>query len=162
QQGTATITVPPLTTVPGTLSVGATAGANPGDVTGFVVLTRGTDSRRIPFWFGISAPKLGTEKTVALGKAGTYHGTTSGGPSLVSRYRYPRGGDVEYAGPERAYRVRISGAPRNFGVVVTRGRALPHVTIAGSEDRLAGYVALPLDLNPYRKSYGDPIRAAGV
>jgi len=126
------------------------------------VLTHGTDVRRIPFWFGISAPRLGAEKAVALARPGTYHGTTKGGPSLVSTYRYPTGGDVQYPGPERTYRVHVTGAPANFGVVVTSGRAVPHVTFDGSEDHLAGYVALPLDLNPYRNSYGTPIRAAGV
>ena len=30
----------------------------------------------------------------------------------------------------------------------------PHITLDGSEDRLAGYTAMPLDLNPYRQTYG--------
>ena len=68
-------------------------------MTGFVVLTRGTDTRRIPFWFATSAPKLAGEAKITLKKPGTYHGTTAGGPSLISDYRYPTGGDVTYAGP---------------------------------------------------------------
>ena len=36
----------------------------------------------------------------------------------------------------------------------------PHSTVSGSEDRLAGYTALPLDSNPYRRSYGLPRRGA--
>jgi subtilisin family serine protease len=163
QQGSGTVTVAaPTLTVPGTLSVTATAGPTTGDVTGFVVLTRGTDARRIPFWFAVSAPKLGGEKKTTIAKAGTYKGTTTGAPSLITTYRYPTGGEPAYPGPERAYRVVISGRPANFGVVVLSGRATPHVTFDGSEERLAGYVGLPMDLNPYRKSYGEPVPIAGV
>jgi subtilisin family serine protease len=162
QQGSGGIGVAPIVTVPGTLSVTATAGPTPSDVTGFVVLTHGTDSRRIPFWFAVSAPKLGGEGKTNLAKAGTYKGTTAGAPSLITTYRYPTGGDLEYPGPERAYRVVVSGRPANFGVVVLSGHAIPHVTFDGSEERLAGYVGLPLDLNPYRKTYGASVPIAGV
>jgi hypothetical protein len=162
QQGSGTLAVAPTVTVPTTLSVTATAGTTPSDVTGFVVLTRGTDVRRIPFWFAVSAPKLGGEPKTTLARAGTYKGTTAGGPSLISAYRYPTAGDVTYPGPERAYRITVTGRPANFGVVVLSGRASPHVTFDGSEERLAGYVGLPIDLNPYRKTYGEPIPVAGV
>jgi hypothetical protein len=126
------------------------------------VLTHGTDSRRIPFWFAVSAPKLGGEAKKTLAKAGTYTGTTARAPSLITSYRYPTAGDVLYPGPERAYRVTVSGHPANFGVVVLSGHASPHVTFDGSEERLAGYVGLPLDLNPYRKTYGASVPIAGV
>ena len=162
QQGSGTLAVVPTITVPGTLSVTATAGSSPSDVTGFIVLTRGTDARRIPFWFAVSTPKLGGEPKTRLTKAGTYRGTTVGGPSLITTYRYPTNGDVQYPGPERAYRVTVAGGPANFGVVVLSGRAVPHVTFDGSEERLAGYVGLPLDLNPYRKTYGASVPIAGV
>jgi len=155
--------VPPTVTVPGPLPVTAqTAGAATGDVTGFVVLTRGADVRRIPFWFAVSAPRLGSEPHVTLARAGTYSGTTKGGPSRVSTYRYPTGGDVLYPGPERAYRVVVKGKPANFGVVVLSGRVIPHIVFAGSEDHLAGYTALPLNLNPYVKTFGAPVPIAGV
>jgi hypothetical protein len=162
QQGSGGLGVAPTVTVPGTLAVTATAGANQGDVTGFVVLTRGTDSRRIPFWFDVSAPKLASEPKTNLTKAGTYKGSTTGAPSLITTYRYPTGGDVVYPGPERAYRVVVSGRPANFGVVVLSGHAIPHVTFDGSEERLAGYVGLPIDLNPYRKTFGASVPIAGV
>ena len=162
QQGSGAIAVAPTVTVPAALSVTATAGVTPSDVTGFVVLTRGTDVRRIPFWFAVSAPKLGGEVKTALARAGTFKGTTAGAPSLIATYRYPTGGDVLYPGPERAYRLTVSGHPANFGVVVLSGHAFPHVTFDGSEERLAGYVGLPLDLNPYRKTYGESVPIAGV
>ncbi len=162
QQGTGTLSLPATVDVPGTLTVGATGGTTTGDATGFVVLTRGADTRRIPFWFATSAPKLAGEAKVPLKKAGTYHGTTAGGPSLISNYRYPTGGDATYAGPERAYRVTITGHPANFGVVVMSGRATPHVTFDGAEDHLVGYPGLPIDLNPYRKDYGAGVPIAGA
>jgi subtilisin family serine protease len=157
------LTVPPSVTAPGTLGVQATtSAATTGDESGFVVLTRGTDVRRIPFWVGVSAPKLATEKPATLTKPGTYTGTTVGGSSLVTRYRYPTLGDPSYPGPERVYRFAVSGTPANFGVVVTSGSAVPHVVLGADENHVAGYTGLPLDLNPYRKQYGDSRRVAGV
>ena len=34
--------------------------------------------------------------------------------------------------------------------------------VAGDERRLAGYAALPFNLNPYLRTFGDPVLAAGV
>jgi hypothetical protein len=45
---------------------------------------------------------------------------------------------------------------------VLSGRAIPHIVFAGAEDHLAGYTALPFDLNPYRKSFGASVSVAGV
>jgi subtilisin family serine protease len=162
QSGAGAVTVPATVTVPGTLPVTATAGTSTGDETGFVVLTRGTDVRRIPFWFLTTAPKLGAERKLPLARTGVHSGTTVGAPALVTRYRYPTGGDTAYPGPERAYRFRLPAGAANAGVVVLSGRVVPHVTFDGSEDRLAGYTGLPLDLNPYRKSYGAHRRIAAV
>jgi subtilisin family serine protease len=148
-------------TVPGTLSVTATGAAAPGDSSGFVVLTRGADTRRIPFWFQTSAPKLAAEKALALQRPGTYRGTTAGGASLVTSYRYPTGDGAAYRGPERVYRTHVE-AVANAGVVVLSGAVTPHITFAGAEDHLAGYTALPLDLNPYRRSYGATRRISGI
>jgi len=148
-------------TVPGTLAVTATAGATPGDVAGFVVLTRGTDVRRIPFWFVVSAPKLAGTLPL-LRTPGVVHGTTKGAPSRISVYRYPTAGDAQYGGPETAYRVRITARAANFGAVVLSGKAVPHVVFDGHEDHLAGYAGLPIDLNPYRSRYGATIPVAGA
>jgi hypothetical protein len=162
QQGAATFAVAPTVAAPGTIDVKATAGATSGDVTGFVVLTRSSDVRRIPFWLDVSAPKLGREPATPLAKPGIVTGTTVGGRSLVSRYRYPTGGDRTYPGPERVYRLALKTRPANFGVVVLKGHVTPHVTFAGDEDHLVGYTGLPVDLNPYRKSFGDARLIAGA
>jgi subtilisin family serine protease len=161
QQGSATLTVPPTVAAPGTIEIKATAGAKNGDVTGFVLLTRGTDVRRIPFWLDVASPKLEHEPAVTLARPGIYSGTTVGGRSLVAVYRYPTGGDRTYPGPERVYRFTLKTTPANFGVVVLKGHVTPHVTFAGDEDHLVGYTGLPVDLNPYRKSFGDARLVAG-
>jgi subtilisin family serine protease len=161
QQGPASVTAPPTVTVPGQLTVTAVAGAASGDAPGFVVLTRGADSRRVPFWMGVSDPKLAGEPRTALARPGLYRGTTAGKPARVTTYRYPADGE-EYAGPETVYRVAVGSAVANFGVVVLSGRAIPHVVFAGDESHLAGYPALPLMINPYQDSYGTPRPVAGA
>ena len=159
------LTLPPAVDVPGTLPVGATAAADAaeGDVTGFVTLSRGTDTRRIPFWFRVERPRLGTEPTTPLRRTGTYSGTTAGKPALVSSYRYPEpDGARQLSGPEQVFRVHIDRPVANFGVVVLSGQVTPRIVAAGDENRLAGYTALPLDLNPYRTSYGQTTPVSGV
>jgi subtilisin family serine protease len=159
--GDGTIGAPAAAAVPGTLPVTATAGRTPGDVSGFVVLTRGADVRRIPFWFDVSAPLLLAPGRL-LTAPGVVHGTTKAAPARVSVYRYPTGGDVRYSGPEMTYRIRITGRPANLGAVVLSGRATPHVVYDGSEDHLTGYAGLPIDLNPYRSRFGARIPVAGA
>jgi hypothetical protein len=60
------------------------------------------------------------------------------------------------------YRLTLKTRPANFGVVVLKGHVTPHVTYAGDEDHLVGYTGLPVDLNPYRKSFGDARLIAGA
>ena len=165
--------VPATVAVPGPLPVTVTTGASSPDaeLSGFVVLTRGTDRRRIPFWLRVAAPALGGAKTVSLARPGVYKTTTRGGTSLVSRYRYPEsptehGFATDLAGPERVYRVNVGRAVANFGVVVTsRARGVqvePRVVHAGDENRLTGYPALPFNLNPYLRTFERPVLAAGA
>src|SRR4029077_12400994 len=85
------ISVPATIDVPGDLAISATVGnlATSGDVTGFVVLTHGTDSRRVPFWLEVDHPLLGGEKMKTLRVPGLYNATTLGGERKVNHYRYP-------------------------------------------------------------------------
>jgi hypothetical protein len=156
------LTTPPTITVPGTLTITVTASTTVGDHSGFVVLSRGTDARRIPYWYETTVPKLASEPATTLTKPGSYSGTTVGGKSLITTYRYPTAGDRRYPGPERVFRIHLTTAAANAGVVVLSGNVFPHITLDGSEDRLAGYTALPLDLNPYRQTYGAPRKVSGV
>ena len=166
------VSAPAQVTAPGTLTlrVAVRRGAAEGDVSGFVVLTRGTDRRRIPLWFRVERPRLLRHPRSALARPGTYLGNTSRGVARVTSYRYPEvqsaGIPADLPGREVVYRVRITGRPANFGVAVTSRpagvRVEPRIVRAGDENRLAGYAALPLDLNPYRPSYGRHRLTAGV
>ncbi|HZQ03926.1 MAG TPA: S8 family serine peptidase [Gaiellaceae bacterium] len=153
----------PSVTVPGRLAVSAhvTRLARPGDYTGFVVLSHGSELRRIPFWVEVSRPALASERHILLRRPGTYTGTTAGGATKVVRYRYPLA-DGAWPGPEVVYRIRITRRVANFGVAVTSGKAVPHVVYAGDENHLTGYAGLPRALNPYTAGFGDARPIAGA
>jgi subtilisin family serine protease len=171
--GSVSVTAPTTVTVPGAVGVRATApaSATAADATGFVVLSRAGQTRRLPFWLRVDRPDL-PAPIRELTRSGVYRGTTAGAPSRVSSYRYPdlapTGFDfpVRLAGPEVVYRVRITRNVANFGVAITareRGVGVePRVLLADDQSRLAGFTALPLDLNPYRSLYGDHRLVAGV
>jgi len=58
-------------------------------VSGFILLARGTDTRRVPFWFRVERPQLQRERQIPLARPGTYSGNTARGVARVSTYRYP-------------------------------------------------------------------------
>jgi subtilisin family serine protease len=162
------VAVPATATVPSSLTVSLTVGASAvqAEHTGFVVLTRGADTRRIPFWFFVSKPQL-PKPAARLLRPGVYHGNTARGTARVSVYRYPdnpRGAGVPTSlpGPEQVFRVSLAKPVANFGVVVTQGTVEPRVVVAGDENRLVGYPGLPLDINPYGESYGKRLPVAGA
>ena len=159
-------------TVPGRLDVTVrTTQATDGEATGYVVLTRGTERLRIPYWFGTGTPALASGKRGVLRKPGDYKSSTKGGTTRVSRYRYPDspagfGFSAALAGPERVFRVTLRRPAANFGVVVTSRapgvRVEPRIVRAGDERRLTGYAALPFNLNPYLRTFGELVLAAGT
>jgi subtilisin family serine protease len=160
-------------TVPGrlTLAAAVSRSAGPGDASGFVVLTRGADVRRFPYWLRVTVPRLGSERSTLLRRGGLYHGDTRGRPARVSAYRYPSapgslGIAQRLAGPEQVFRFVVRGRIANAGAVVTsqsgRARVSPRLVRAGNEDLLAGYTGLPLRLNPYLPGYFGIIPAVGV
>jgi len=162
------VTLTPSTTslVAGTslgLTLTVAGDAAEGDAVGFVVLRRGADVRRIPYWTHVEAPKLATERHVTLRGPGIYGGDTAGKPSRVSTYRYPEGGlacncksgvQTDLSGPEEVFRLHISKPVANFGAAVVSHavgvRVSPRAVVAGDENRLLGYAALPVNLNPYQ------------
>jgi subtilisin family serine protease len=158
------IEAPASVEVPGRLTVTATtsAAARTGAYTGFVVLTRADDVRRIPFLVVVSRPVLGTLAHRPLARPGVYAGTTKGGSRAIESYRYPTGNESSYLGPEVVYRVRIARPVANFGVAVLSGRAVPHVVRAGDENWLTGYAGVPVDLNPYFMRFGERRPIAGA
>jgi subtilisin family serine protease len=137
-----------------------------GDAVGFVNLTRGTDVRRVPYWLHVEAPRLEKASRVTLRGPGVYGGNTAGKKSLVSTYRYPEGGlacncktgvPTNLSGPEQVFRLNVKQKVANIGAVVVshaRGvRLAPRLVLAGDENRLAGFTALPVNNNPYQ-AYG--------
>jgi subtilisin family serine protease len=158
------IGAPATVSVPGRLRVEATVAesARSAAVTGFVVLTRNGDSRRIPFLVVVDHPVLENTPFTLLTRPGVYKGTFKGGTSKVLRYRYPTWGDTSYPGPEVVYRLKLTRYVANFGAVVTSGNAVPHVIFAGDENHLVGYGGLPQMLNPYFETFGDARSVAGA
>ncbi len=165
--------LPPTVTVPGELSISAYVGRGsaPGDLDAYLELRRGADVRRVPVWARVSVGALARHKTLALGKAGLYRGTTLGESSFVTRYRYPEnpsGVDVTTSlrGPERVFLLRLTKSAANFGVVIVhRGRGSrvePRVVAGRDENRLTGYAGLPINHNPYMNEFREPTLAAGA
>src|SRR5262249_22310825 len=117
------VTAPSSVNAPGSLRVSAavSTAAAQADVTGFVVLQRNGETRRIPFWLRSEKPTLG-KPSATLRKAGVYKGNTKRGASRVRSYRYPEDPtDVgnNFPGPEQVFRVVLPGRVSNFGVIVT-------------------------------------------
>ncbi len=164
-----------LTAVTPTVVAGQTVGleltvskhASAGDGMGFVVLTRDTDVRRVPFWFHVEVPKLQLDPHRTLTRAGVYTGTTVGGPSRVSTYLYPQRGlapgvPTKLGGPEEVFQFRLRKPVANFGVVMLGGGAIsPRLVRNDDENQLDGYTGIPATLNPYG-DFGDPARVVGA
>ncbi len=148
-------------------ALGLTLAAGPdaaeGDTVGFVQLTRGSDERRVPYWAHVEVPKLEGAPHSTLRGPGLYGGNTAGKKSLVSSYRYPEGGlacncatgvPTDLSGPEQVFRLTVKPNVANIGaVVLSRAsgvRVSPRLVIAGDENRLVGYAALPVNINPYQ------------
>jgi subtilisin family serine protease len=159
--------------IPGELAFEVRAAGAPreGEFSGYLVLRRGGDVRRIPYWGRRTTQKLGRHRVVALARPGMYRATTNGRPALVSRYRYPEsprgvGVTTTLRGPELVYRFLLTGRVSNFGVVVTSRAAgagvEPRVVAALDENRLTGYAGLPVNQNPYLEGFHSPVPAAGA
>jgi subtilisin family serine protease len=168
----AVVSFPTTVTVPGPLPVTVTTTKAPdAEATGYIVLSRGAEKRRIPYWFRTGAAKLANAKTTPLRRAGSYSSTTRGGAARITSYSYPdvpagAGFATKLPGPERVFRLTLGGPATNFGVVVTsraKGvRVEPRIVHAGDERRLTGYPALPFNLNPYLRTFGEPVLASGT
>jgi subtilisin family serine protease len=149
-----------------TLNLKVAPDAKEGDATGFVVFTRGSDTRRVPYWAHVEIPRLASEPHVTLRGQGTYGGNTKGKKSLVSSYRYPEQGlacncktgvPLNLSGPEQVFRLHLANPVANFGAaVLSHGKSVrvqPRLVAAGDENRLLGFTALPVNQNPYQ-DYG--------
>ena len=157
--------------VPGELALELVGGRSEGELAGAVILRREGVVRRIPVWGRIAVPTLLVADAEPLVRPGAYRGDTRGRPARVAIYRYPQvpaRGPVSsrLRGPEQLFRVRINRSVANFGVVITsRGkgsRVEPRIVVAGDENRLTGYAALPLNHNPYVDEFGETSLASAA
>ena len=164
---------PRSVTVPGTVAVHAVVGrrAPARDTSGFVVLRNAGHVRRIPFWLHVTAAALTREPHRFLRGPGIYAGNTRSGRSLVSAYRFPGnpaalGVPVRLRGPEQVFRFVLRRPAVNAGAVVLThaagARISPRLVSAGNEDRLAGFAALPIRINPYKTGFYGVEPAVGV
>jgi subtilisin family serine protease len=132
--------------------------ARSGDGAGFVLLTRGSDVRRIAFWFRVEVPRLALDPHRILRHRGLYHGDTAGKSSRVSSYRYPDRGPTSavrtrLGGPEQVFRFTLRRPVANFGIAIVRHakgvRISPRLVAGNDENRVVGYTGMPASLNPY-------------
>jgi subtilisin family serine protease len=152
----------PATVVAGqsvSLRLTVSSSARAGDGEGFIILTRGSDVRRIAFWFHVEVPRLALDRQQTLRGPGVYRGNTAGKPSHVSSYRYPERGlatgvSTRLGGPEQVFRFTLRRRVANFGVAVVARATGVHVSprlVAGDdENRVVGYTGIPANLNPYQ------------
>jgi hypothetical protein len=110
----------------------ASGDAATGDDYGFVVLTRGGDTRRLPYFFSVIRPRLAGAEVVPLKHIQS--GSTLVGTDRAQFYRWPTtpfgatelfGVDqpVPEEGKEKVYAVDVKQRVVNFGVVVISPRA---------------------------------------
>jgi subtilisin family serine protease len=177
----ASIEAPSLVSIPpggrALLQVAAAAPATAaaGDDYGFVVLRRGTVTRRIPYAFFVTRPALRSATPIRLRKF--QNGTTANGASRVDAYRWPSapfGYPPSFTGPsmiedgaEHVYLVpHIDKPVLNMGVAVVgaSNNAVIDPWFLGSLDEsdVQGEAGTPVDINPLTFDYGLAIGAAGV
>ncbi len=156
---TSAVTIAPGGTVDVPLVALATRGAPTGDNYGFVVLKRGADQVRIPYYFSVQDPQIGRAPRVTIKR--DQLGDTSKGTSFVSNYRFPTepfgpppgytGKTFNEDGAEHVYTMRINSHVANAGVaVVAEGQgALVEPWFLGSlnEDDVQGYAGTPVNVN---------------
>jgi hypothetical protein len=72
---------------------------------------------------------------------------------------------LDLSGPEQVFRFVLKRPVANFGAaVISRAKGVtvaPRLVVAGDENRLLGFSALPVDINPYR-DYGRVVASVGA
>jgi hypothetical protein len=152
----------------------ADAGAPKGDNYGFIVLRRGSVTRRIPYAFFVTRPGLANVPARTLRRIQS--GTTKSGQSFADRYRFPAapfghspdygvGPDMREDGAERLYSIRVRKRVVNVGAAVvtsSRGALIdPFFLSSKDENDVEGYVGTPTNINGLTLGYRLPIGAAG-
>jgi subtilisin family serine protease len=171
---TSSVTIAPGGTVDLPVVATARAWSPKGDDTGFVVLTRGSDRIRIPYYFTVSLPRIGLapRDTIKVNQLGD----TSKGTSYVDEYRFPAepfgpppnytGKPFNEDGAEHVYTVRVSEHVANAGVAIAAAEpaTLIEPWFLGSlnEDDVQGYPGTPVNVNGLTFEYQFDTQAAAV
>ncbi|HEY2938551.1 MAG TPA: S8 family serine peptidase [Gaiellaceae bacterium] len=162
---TSVVTLAPGGTVDVPIVASAPAQAPTGDNYGFVVLRRGTDQVRVPYYFAVELPQIARAPRVTIKR--DQLGDTSKGTNYVSVYRFPTepfgpppsysGRPMNEDGAEHVYTVRVNSHVANAGVaVVAAGQnALVEPWFLGSlnEDDVQGYAGTPVNVNSLTFEY---------
>ena len=162
----ASITVPAGGSARLALSLAIPARAAPGHRQGYVTLTGANRWLRVRWW-GMVERRAILADPVRPVRAGLVKGDLRLGRSRVATYRFPSapvglGLSAAYLGREQVLSFTVPRGARNAGVRVESGAAIPQILVRRSEDALAGVTALPVALNPYADSYGEPQPVSAV
>ena len=150
-----------------TVSPGATEGTD----YGFVLLRKGTETRRVPYLFLVTRPAF---EGVDAKNLDVYQvGTTKSGPSRANIYRYPEWAfgppsgytaqpPMDEAGGEKLYTTLVKTPIVNLGVAVIERstNAIIDPFFLGSPDQndVQGYAGTPVNVNGYMFDYHADLR----
>ena len=171
---TSSVSLSPGGTVELPLVATASYTAPSGDNTGFVVLTRGSERVRVPYYFSVQYPQIGRAPRDTIRPYQV--GDTSKGTSYVDQYRFPTepfGPPPSYSGKpynedgaERVFTVRVASHVANAGaaVVAAEPNTLVEPWFLGSlnEDDVQGYPGTPVNVNGLTFEYQFDNGAAAV
>ena len=169
---TGTIAVPPGGEADLAVVARANAGATAGENYGFVVLSKGGVTRRVPYLFLVSNPKLADATVVPLLR--TQKGDTRKGTDRVDVYRYPAApfGNtpdqpvMDEDGAETVYKTFLDRPAVNIGVsIITQtpgARIDPWYLGSLDENTVQGDAGTPDDVNGLTYDYLLPVGAAGA
>jgi minor extracellular serine protease Vpr len=172
--GASTVTVPPGGAVDLPISAGASAGSARGDDYGFVVLQRGADRIRIPYYFTVVQPKIGSAPRAAIRR--NQRGNTRVGTDFVDVYRFPAfpfGPPPNYTGPgelengaEHVYTLDVKPRAANAGAAIVSSGfgSLVEPWLLGSlnEDDVQGYPGTPVNVNGLTFEYQFDTQTAAI
>ena len=154
--------------------VRASADATAGDAYGFLLLRRGDVTRKVPYAFFVTRPRLESAPVVRL--RALQRGDTRRGVSRADAYRYPAAAfgpppgytnpPVREDGAETLYRFDLTEPVANAGaaVISASGGSLVHPWLLGSKDEndVQGYAGTPADVNQLTSDYPLDIGAAAT
>jgi len=165
------VTVAPGGTIDFPVAAVAAPTAAQGENYGFVVLTKGTVTRRIPYFFFVDKPALAAAPVKALKVGGLVAGDTSKGTNRVSTYRFPVApfgvspgtAPMNEDGAENVYSLDVKKPAANAGVSVLlqNGAVDPFFLGSLDESSVQGYTGTPVDVNDLTFDGSFAISAAG-